>query len=151
MAIKNLQPLRHHLLLCNGGTCKQRGAESVTTHIRAELTAAGLDDTVHTTKTLCNGRCSEGPIVAVMPDNIWYGAMDEMLGSRLVTEHLAPGGAPLRELVLFDWQQPTAERPDLQHRLPAPVRPPVPEAAAPVTTSAEPAESLKIEAAPVVR
>lgn len=129
MAIKNLQPLRHHLLLCNGGTCKQRGAEAVTAHIRAELTAAGLDETVHTTKTLCNGRCQEGPIVVVMPDNVWYAAVDEALGSRLVAEHLPPGGVPLRENVLFDWQQSAAERPAPNHALPAPARPTAPDSA----------------------
>lgn len=125
MAIKDLQSLQHHVFLCNGGTCKQRGAEEITAHVRAELVAAGLHDSVHTTKTLCNGRCKEGPIAIVMPDNVWYAGLSETVASRIVAEHLAPGGAPVAEHLLFRWEQPAETRPAPDHAVPAPVRPSV--------------------------
>jgi (2Fe-2S) ferredoxin len=72
MAIKDLLPLKKHLFICNGGTCKLNGAEQGTTAIRHAITEAGLDATVHTTKTMCNGRCNDGPVIISMPDGIWF-------------------------------------------------------------------------------
>jgi (2Fe-2S) ferredoxin len=72
MAIKDLTLIKKHLFLCNGGTCKLNGAEESTAAIRQAISDAGLSDQVHTTKTLCNGRCKDGPIVISQPDGNWF-------------------------------------------------------------------------------
>lgn len=72
MAIKELTLITKHLFICNGGTCKSKGAEECTALIRNEIKEAGLDAEIHTTKTLCNGRCKDGPIIISMPDGIWF-------------------------------------------------------------------------------
>jgi (2Fe-2S) ferredoxin len=48
------------------------GAEESSAAIREAITESGLSDDVHTTKTLCNGRCKDGPIVIAQPDGIWF-------------------------------------------------------------------------------
>jgi (2Fe-2S) ferredoxin len=40
------------------------------------------------TRTLCMGRCGEGPTVAVYPDGIWYRAVKPEDAPELVQEHL---------------------------------------------------------------
>ena len=75
MAIKDLHKVKKHVLLCNGGSCKKLGAEEVTNAIRASINKEGLQDEIHTTKTLCNGRCNDGPIVIVMPECLWFQKM----------------------------------------------------------------------------
>jgi (2Fe-2S) ferredoxin len=72
MAIKDLTKVQAHLFLCNGGTCKNKGAEESTKIIRETIHAHGLHDVVHTTKTLCNGRCDDGPVVIIQPNGQWY-------------------------------------------------------------------------------
>jgi NADH:ubiquinone oxidoreductase subunit E len=62
MAIKDITKVKTHLFMCNGGTCKLRGAEESSAAIRAAITESGMDEEIHTTKTLCNGRCKDGPI-----------------------------------------------------------------------------------------
>lgn len=75
MAIKDITLVKKHLFICNGGTCKLNGAEESTVALRNAINKAGLSDEIHTTKTLCNGRCKDGPVVIAMPDGIWFKQM----------------------------------------------------------------------------
>jgi (2Fe-2S) ferredoxin len=95
MAIKDLQKVKKHILLCNGGSCKKSGAEEVTDAIRASIIKQGLQDEIHTTKTLCNGRCNDGPIVIVMPDCIWFQKMQIELADQFVIQTLKGGFIPM--------------------------------------------------------
>ena len=99
MAIKNLEVITHHLFICNGGTCKQKGAEEGTAAIRAAIQSAGLHESVHTTKTLCNGRCKDGPIVISATDGFWFKGVTPALASGLVEEYLVKGVVPEEHLL----------------------------------------------------
>ncbi|RXZ02175.1 (2Fe-2S) ferredoxin domain-containing protein [Fictibacillus sp. S7] len=79
-----LSGVSKHVLICNGVSCSKKGAEDVTTAIREEIKNQGLLKTVHTTKTLCNGRCQDGPTVVVYPDGDWYKEMTKELGRILI-------------------------------------------------------------------
>lgn len=72
MAIKDLTQINVHLFICNGGSCKQKGAEQSTALIRSALEEFGFSESVFTTKTLCNGRCNDGPILISQPCGIWF-------------------------------------------------------------------------------
>lgn len=84
MAIKDLTNVRLHLFLCNGGTCTQKGAAASTAAIRQTIAELGFADQVHTSKTLCNGRCNEGPVVIACPANHWYGHITAEIAPLLV-------------------------------------------------------------------
>ena len=73
-----------HFLLCNGKTCTKKGAEEVTNTIRRTIHQMGLDKTVHTTKTLCNGQCQNGPIVIAYPRGDWFQVMNPTLAKELI-------------------------------------------------------------------
>jgi (2Fe-2S) ferredoxin len=75
-----------HVLLCNGASCTRKGAEEVTKAIRGEIKNQGLTKQIHTTRTLCNGRCKDGPTVVVYPDGDWYKNMTPELGCELVNQ-----------------------------------------------------------------
>ena len=108
MAIKDLTQVSRHLFLCNGSSCAARGAAASTTALRDEIQARGLHEQLHTTKTLCNGRCDDGPIVIVQPDGLWYKYVDPPLARRIVTEHLE-GGRPVDTHVLYAWGAPALD------------------------------------------
>ena len=88
MAIKNITEVDVHLFMCNGGTCCQKGAEESTRKIREYIADEGLDRTVHTTKTYCNGRCDDGPIVIAMPEGKWFKNVTPQNAKRFVKEYL---------------------------------------------------------------
>lgn len=100
MAIKDLRKVKKHLFICNSGSCTQNGAAETTRIIREEIKTCGLDDVVHTTKTMCNGRCDDGTIAIVMPDNIWYKNVSPKVGKKIVYEHLK-NDKPLEDFILW--------------------------------------------------
>ncbi|GGE23558.1 hypothetical protein GCM10011571_27070 [Marinithermofilum abyssi] len=78
-----LEGVKNHLLLCNGASCTRNGAQEVTEAIRQEIRQLSMQKVVHTTKTLCNGRCAFGPIVIQYPRGIWYDQMTPERGRQL--------------------------------------------------------------------
>ncbi|TAF97683.1 MAG: (2Fe-2S) ferredoxin domain-containing protein [Cytophagia bacterium] len=101
MAIKDLTLIKKHLFLCAGGTCKKNGVEDSIVALRERVAELGLSEQIHTTKTLCNGRCQDGPIVIVQPDGLWYQKVDAEVARRIVDEHLH-NNQPLEDLILYN-------------------------------------------------
>ena len=72
MATWDLSKTKHHVLICNGSSCNQVGAEELTQAIRKEISDRELDDSIHTTRTRCNGRCHDKCVVINYPKGTWY-------------------------------------------------------------------------------
>lgn len=88
MVARDLRNVSHHLFLCNGDHCTHLGAVEGTKAIRKAIEEKGMVDQVHTTKTLCNGRCLDGPIVIAMPGYVWYKQMTHDKARDFVQAHL---------------------------------------------------------------
>lgn len=99
MAIKNITLIKSHLFICNGGTCKINGAEESTVALRNEISKAGLTNEIHTTKTLCNGRCKDGPIVIAMPEGIWFKQVYENMAEEFIREYFIHKNAPEKNIL----------------------------------------------------
>jgi (2Fe-2S) ferredoxin len=99
-----------HVLLCNGVSCTKKGAEEVTEAIREEIKNQGLLKKIHTTKTLCNGRCKDGPTVVVYPDGDWYKEMTPELGRKLIERINQNQSLETSLSYTFDGQQFTVAR-----------------------------------------
>ncbi|MDF2680497.1 MAG: cbiW [Brevibacillus sp.] len=104
MATWDLTQTKHHVLLCNGGSCNRNGGEEVTVAIRNAITEAGLDDRVHTTRTRCNGRCEDACVMIVYPEGIWYQNVKPEDASRLVEEHFL-NGEPVASMISHRFEQ----------------------------------------------
>lgn len=100
MAIKDLNKVKTHLFLCNGGSCTKKGAIDNTIKIREYIQSAGLHDEIHTTKTFCNGRCGEAPVMIVMPEGTWYGHVNPDFSKKFVRQQLVEG-CEMKENRLF--------------------------------------------------
>jgi (2Fe-2S) ferredoxin len=70
MATWNLTGTKHHLLICNGGSCMREGGEEVTQAIRDEIAR------------------SDAGIVILYPQGIWYREMTPETGRLMVNELL---------------------------------------------------------------
>lgn len=106
MAIKDLTLIKKHLFLCNGESCKRLGAEDSTVAIRCAIAVCGLTEEIHTTKTLCNGRCKDGPVVISQPDGIWFKKMVKENAEEFVNKFLVEQSIP-EDKVLYAYGQHT--------------------------------------------
>lgn len=82
------RPLAKHVLVCVNADCADRGSVTLIATLRRLLKDAGRELDIKVTRTLCMGRCGEGPTVAVYPDGIWYRGVQETDAKELVDEHL---------------------------------------------------------------
>jgi (2Fe-2S) ferredoxin len=103
MATWDLSRTKHHVLICNGGSCLRQDGDEVTLAIRAEIKLQGADNFIHTTRTKCNGRCEDACVVIVYPEGIWYRNMTPESGKRLIREHLLKD-KPLHEQMTYSFQ-----------------------------------------------
>ncbi len=68
------------------GSCLQRGADDVFNELRE---AQGRHDltNIKVVYSGCMEACTSGPVVAVMPDNVWYGGVTAGDAETIVAEH----------------------------------------------------------------
>lgn len=93
MTTWNLSDTRHHVLICDGGSFMRKGAEELTQAIREEIQRMGVEHTIHTTRTRCNGRCEDACVVIVYPEGTWYKGVTPEIGREMVRKHLLEGAA----------------------------------------------------------
>jgi len=83
------------------GSCAQKGGRDILMKFAETLEAEGLLGQVSLVQTGCLGPCMEGPVVAVFPDNHWYGNLRPGDVETIVAEHLK-GGEPVARLSIKD-------------------------------------------------
>ncbi len=93
-------PGRHrlHLMLCAGTACVSNKAFKIKEVLEAEIEKQGLADEVLVVITGCNGFCAVGPVMTVMPDQIFYHSITEAIIPELVEEHFLKG-RPVEKLM----------------------------------------------------
>lgn len=80
---------RRQVFVCRGPRCTARGSEETARALILALMDAGLGDhDVLLTHTGCQFPCNQAPVVSVQPDDVWYGGVDPVAASRIVSEHL---------------------------------------------------------------
>ena len=80
--VENSQVDRH-LLVCQNRTCRKQGSAKV-------LAAFQKFDIPNITveKSGCLGKCGNGPMVLVLPEQIWYSHVQPQKVSVIIEQHL---------------------------------------------------------------
>ena len=97
-----MEPYSHHVLICTGDFCSpdRRGRQlySLLAELLQREDMLFGPERVKRGETPCLGVCSNGPIVVVYPEGIWYSEVTPALLERIVVEHLK-NGKPIEEAV----------------------------------------------------
>ncbi|MEW5693933.1 MAG: NADH-quinone oxidoreductase subunit NuoF [Candidatus Hydrogenedentota bacterium] len=91
---------RIELMVCTGTSCVAGAAFQIIDALKKELTVRGLQDEVSVVATGCNGFCGQGPLMVVIPDNIFYGWLKVDDIPHLVEEHFLKG-RPVKKLMFI--------------------------------------------------
>ncbi|MFZ0282713.1 MAG: NADH-quinone oxidoreductase subunit NuoF [Bacteroidales bacterium] len=106
-----------HLMVCGGTSCHSSESDAVVWNLRDELEAKGLSETVQVILTGCFGFCQQGPIVKVMPDNIYYLKVKPEDAQTIVEEHIIKGRIVTRLLYQDPITKETSGVPDHKKQL----------------------------------
>lgn len=88
-----------HIFFCNNQrpdgktSCAQFGAKSLYRYAKDKCRDANLlgEGKIGVSESRCLGRCENGPVAVVYPDNIWYQYIDEEDIDEIITRHLRAG------------------------------------------------------------
>jgi (2Fe-2S) ferredoxin len=69
----------------------RKGGEEATQAIRDEIAHLDLETMIHTTRTRCNGRCKDAPVVIVYPEGNWFKEVTPEVGSKIVQQTIGKG------------------------------------------------------------
>ncbi len=98
----HMEPYSHHVLVCTGNFCApDRRGRQIYSLLAELLEREDLlfgPERVKRGETPCLGVCSNGPIVVVYPEGIWYSEVTPELLERIVVEHLKQG-KPVAEAI----------------------------------------------------
>lgn len=72
------------------GCCADKGSEGLRNYMKKRSKEMGLLG-VRVNGAGCLGRCSEGPVVAVYPEGVWYSPKSEADCDEILTLHLQRG------------------------------------------------------------
>jgi len=89
------------VMLCGGTGCHASGSLKVKDALKEEVDRRGLSGSVEIIEPGCNGFCAVGPVMTVLPENIFYQKIDPADVSELVEKHFI-GGEPVRRLMYTD-------------------------------------------------
>jgi NADH-quinone oxidoreductase subunit F len=82
---------KRNILVCGGTGCKSSQSDEIISKLKAYIAEAGLSDNVNVSLTGCFGFCEKGPIVHVLPDNIFYVKVKPEDSEEIVKSHLIDG------------------------------------------------------------
>lgn len=90
---------RHHVFFCTNlradgsACCQQYDAQSMRDYMKQRVKALELSGQggVRINTAGCLDRCSEGPVIVVYPEDVWYTYVDQEDLDEIIEEHLQNG------------------------------------------------------------
>ena len=90
---------QRHVLLCAGKHCDPGGERALWRYFKEALDRKGVGGArVRANRAGCLGVCTQGAIMCVYPEAVWYCAVDEEAVDRIIDQHLI-GGEVVESLV----------------------------------------------------
>lgn len=87
----NKEITERQILVCGGPGCKSANSYKIMESLREELRKNGLAESTKVVMTGCFGFCSEGPVIEIVPDNVFYVRVSEKDAEEIVKSHILEG------------------------------------------------------------
>ena len=68
--------------------CSNHDAAAMRTRAKEKIKSLGLDGRIRINSAGCLGRCGEGPVIVVYPEETWYTYVDEEDIDEIIDSHL---------------------------------------------------------------
>ena len=88
LAAGSIDSKKKDILCCGGTGCHASNSQDLMANLREAIKAAGLENDVRVIQTGCFGFCAQGPIVKVMPDNVFYVQVTPEDAKEIVEKHI---------------------------------------------------------------
>ena len=95
----DLNSAKKDILCCGGTGCHASNSQEMMENLRKYIKENGLENDVRVIQTGCFGFCAQGPIVKVMPDNVFYVQVMPEDAKEIVESHIV--GKKLVERLLY--------------------------------------------------
>ncbi len=89
---------QRHVFFCvnerpDDACCAEQGAAALRDFAKRRIKALGLNGPgrIRINQAGCLDRCSEGPVMVVYPEGVWYTYVDEEDIEEIINEHLVNG------------------------------------------------------------
>jgi NADH-quinone oxidoreductase subunit F len=92
---------RLRLMICGSNDCHLTGSDNVKSALDNALQEKGLKNQIQIVETGCIGSCSMGPVMTVLPEEIFYMKLQAEDVQELVESHLIKG-VPVQRLMYHD-------------------------------------------------
>ncbi len=98
---------QRHVFFCtnmrSGGKkcCAQGDAQKIRAYAKSRLKQLGIHEkgAIRTSTSGCLGRCQEGPLLVIYPDNVWYTYSSEADIDEIIDSYLVNGEPVIRLLI----------------------------------------------------
>ena len=97
--IHNIQSPKKEICCCGGTGCHASNSIELMDNLRSLIKEHGLENDVKVVQTGCFGFCAQGPIVKIMPDNVFYVQVTPDDAREIIEKHVI--GKELIERLLF--------------------------------------------------
>ena len=105
----DIKSVKKDILCCGGTGCHASEAQLLMDNLREEIKKNGLEADVRVIQTGCFGFCAQGPIVKVMPDNVFYVQVTPGDAKEIVEKHIVGKELVERLLGVKADTEPTAD------------------------------------------
>ncbi|MES2998934.1 MAG: (2Fe-2S) ferredoxin domain-containing protein [Pseudomonadota bacterium] len=83
-----------HIFLCinerdnNRDCCAKRGSKPLLDYLKTKIKMLDEKKKIRVSSAGCLGRCSEGPVLVIYPDGVWYDCESRQDIDEIVQEHI---------------------------------------------------------------
>jgi (2Fe-2S) ferredoxin len=95
----------HHIFVCENfrdesdprGCCGAKGSKEIRAAFKSEIKNRGLKGKARANSAGCLDECSQGPVIVVYPEGVWYGGVSKEDVNEIIESHIV-GGIPVERL-----------------------------------------------------
>ena len=99
LAEHDIHSAKKDILCCGGTGCHASNTPELMDNLRKLIKEKGLENDVRVVQTGCFGFCAQGPIVKIMPDNVFYVQVTPEDAEEIIEKHIV--GKEIVERLLF--------------------------------------------------